>query len=125
MLQWILEEAIPRRYTDVKIIERILLVNFAAIHTSSIVRPDACSHCTRLLDAYESSPLQSISHALLDLAAYPEYIRPLRDEVVAIVGTEGWTKAAMGKMWMIDSFLKESQRYNGIGLSASPGQLPL
>ncbi|TFK88882.1 cytochrome P450 [Polyporus arcularius HHB13444] len=96
MLQWILEESIPRRYTDVKIIERILLVNFAAIHTSSI----------------------SISHALLDLAAYPQYIRPLREEVEAVIAAEGWTKAAMGKMWKVDSFLKESQRYNGIGLTS-------
>ncbi|RPD64698.1 cytochrome P450 [Lentinus tigrinus ALCF2SS1-6] len=96
MLQWILEEAIPRSYTDVQIIERILLVNFAAIHTSSM----------------------SLSHALLDLAAYPEYIQPLREEVEAIVAAEGWTKAGMGKMWKIDSFLKESQRINGIGLTS-------
>ncbi|RDX42956.1 cytochrome P450 [Lentinus brumalis] len=96
MLQWILEEAIPRRYIDMKIIERILLVNFAAIHTSSM----------------------SISHALLDLAAYPQYIRPLREEVEAVVAVEGWAKAALGKMWKVDSFLKESQRYNGIGLTS-------
>ncbi len=37
MLQWILEGAIPRNYSDIQIIERIMLVNFAAIHTSSNV----------------------------------------------------------------------------------------
>ena len=63
--------------------------------------------------------LQSISHALLHLAAEPKYIQPLREEVEAIVAAEGWTKAAMGKMWKIDSFLKESQRVNGVGLSMS------
>ncbi len=65
---------------------------------------------------------QSISHALLDLAAYPQYIRPLREEVEAVIAVEGWTKAALGKMWKVDSFLKESQRYNGIGLSMFPCQ---
>ena len=29
----------------------------------------------------------------------------------------GWTKAAIGKMRKLDSFLRESQRYNGISLS--------
>ncbi|TFK88883.1 cytochrome P450 [Polyporus arcularius HHB13444] len=96
MLQWILEGAIPRNYSDIQIIERIMLVNFAAIHTSS----------------------NSIAHALLDLAAYPDYIKPLRKEIEAIVATEGWTKAAMGKMWKVDSFLRESQRINGIGLTS-------
>ncbi|RDX53553.1 cytochrome P450 [Lentinus brumalis] len=96
MLQWVMEEALPRRHTEYQMAERIMGVNFAAIHTSS----------------------SSISHALLHLAAEPQYIQPLRDEVEAIVATEGWTKAAMGKMWKIDSFLKESQRVNGVALTA-------
>ena len=28
---------------------------------------------------------------------------------------DGWTKVAVGKMWKLDSFMKESQRINGIG----------
>ncbi|TBU42576.1 cytochrome P450 [Dichomitus squalens] len=96
MLEWILEQAIPRRCTDEAIVQRILLVNFAAIHTSS----------------------NSMTHALFDLAAAPEYIQPLREEIEPIVAAEGWTKAAMGKMWKLDSFLRESQRFNGIGLTS-------
>ena len=120
MLQWILESAIPRNYSDVQIIERIMLVNFAAIHTSSNVRvafSPTCSKRTR--HAKMISVFQSIAHALLDLAAYPEYIQPLRQEIESIIAAEGWTKAAMGKMWKVDSFLRESQRVNGIGLSKS------
>ena len=60
---------------------------------------------------------QSITHALYDLAANPEYIQPLRDEILPIIAEQGWTKAAMGKMWKLDSFLKESQRVNGVSLS--------
>ena len=65
-----------------------------------------------------------MSHVLYDLAAFPEYIEPLREEVETITAVDGWTKAAMGKMRKLDSFLKESQRFNGIGLSASPSLPP-
>ena len=38
MLEWILEEAIPRKYTYEAITQRILVVNFAGILSSSLVR---------------------------------------------------------------------------------------
>ncbi|KAI0354621.1 cytochrome P450 [Trametes cingulata] len=95
MLQWVMEEAIARnKGSDELIVQRILLVNFAAIHTSS----------------------NSITHAIYHLADHPEYIQPLRDEIEPIIKEEGWTKTAMGKMWKLDSFLKESQRFNGINI---------
>lgn len=53
---------------------------------------------------------QALTHALYDLAAHPQYIEAMREEVEAVISSEGWTKAAMGKMWKVDSFLKESQR---------------
>ncbi|KAI0741599.1 cytochrome P450 [Daedaleopsis nitida] len=96
LVQWVLEEAIPRNSDDEAIVGRILLVNFAAIHTSS----------------------NSIVHALYDLAANPEYIQPLRDEIAPIVAQEGWTKGSMGRMWKLDSFLRESQRVNGVSLTS-------
>ena len=37
MLEWVLEESIPRRCSDEAIVQMILVVNFAAIHTSSNV----------------------------------------------------------------------------------------
>ena len=42
MLQWVIEQAIPRGASDESIAARILLVNFAAIHTSSTVCPSRC-----------------------------------------------------------------------------------
>ncbi|TFK91861.1 cytochrome P450 [Polyporus arcularius HHB13444] len=96
MLQGILEKAIPRRSPDSQITERIMSVNVAAIHTSS----------------------NGISHALLHVAAAPEYMQPLREEAEGAITTDGWTKTAMDKMWKIDSFLKESQRVNGVSLTA-------
>jgi hypothetical protein len=42
----------------------------------------------------------------------PHYIKPLREEVEAIINNEGWSKASLDKMQKVDSFLRESQRYN-------------
>ncbi|KDQ57928.1 hypothetical protein JAAARDRAFT_34744 [Jaapia argillacea MUCL 33604] len=93
MLMWFMEDAKGEERTIRNWTLRILTVNFAAIHTSSM----------------------SFTHALFHLAANPQYIQPMREEVEAIVKEEGWTKAAMQKMRKLDSFLKESQRFNGIG----------
>ena len=68
---------------------------------------------------------QSLTNALYDLAAYPEYVEPLREEIAPLVAAEGWTKAAFGKMWKVDSFLKESHRYNGMSICASLPAVPL
>lgn len=61
---------------------------------------------------------QSFTHALYHLAAQPQYIQPIREEVERIIAEEGWTKPSMTKMRKLDSFMKESQRYTGIGMSA-------
>ena len=57
---------------------------------------------------------QTTTQVLYRLLANPEYIEPLRQEVEAVVAEEGWTKAAMDKMHKIDSFLKETQRVDGL-----------
>jgi hypothetical protein len=57
---------------------------------------------------------QSFTQALFHLAAHPEYIEPLREEMEAVILEEGWTKQAMGRMNKLDSFLKESQRLSGL-----------
>ncbi|KAI0638659.1 cytochrome P450 [Trametes polyzona] len=88
MLQWLLDEARAKGTSFDNIVQKVLLVNFGAIHTSS----------------------GTFTHALYNLAAQPEYLQPLREEVEAIVAEEGWTKASLGKMRKIDSFLKESMR---------------
>ncbi|KDQ49529.1 hypothetical protein JAAARDRAFT_165601 [Jaapia argillacea MUCL 33604] len=91
-LMWCMEDAQGEERTIRNWTLRILALNFAAIHTSSM----------------------SFTHALFHLAANPQYIQPMREEVEAIVNEEGWSKAAMQKMKKLDSFLKETQRYNGI-----------
>ncbi|TCD68632.1 hypothetical protein EIP91_010287 [Steccherinum ochraceum] len=93
MLMWLMDDAVGEERQVDMLARRILTVNFAAIHTSSM----------------------SFTHALYQLAAHPEYVKPLREEIERIVKEEGWTKQAMQRMRRVDSFLKESQRYNGLG----------
>lgn len=68
-----------------------LAVGFAAIHTSASVP----------------------THLLYDLCAMPEYVQPLREEIqAALAGEDSFTKQAFLKMPKLDSFMKESQRFN-------------
>ncbi|CCL98069.1 uncharacterized protein FIBRA_00063 [Fibroporia radiculosa] len=92
LLMWLIEEANKIGETTDLVVQGLLLSNFAAIDTSS----------------------QSITHALYHLAANPEYAKPLREEVEYIIKEHGWTKGAMGKMCKLDSFMRESQRLDGI-----------
>lgn len=74
-----------------------LVLSLAAIHTTSI----------------------TISHLLYDLAAYPEYVAPLRQELESVIadnkavgGNGKLSKVELTKLWKMDSFIKESQRIN-------------
>jgi len=109
-LSWLMDEAKGEERSPEHLTNRILHINFASIHTSSMV----CSLCCSYLRTQKI--LQSFTHALYELASQPRYLQPLREEVEAIIETEGWTKSSVSKMRKLDSFLKESQRYNGISL---------
>ncbi|KAI6014568.1 hypothetical protein PISMIDRAFT_6861 [Pisolithus microcarpus 441] len=88
-LQWLMNNG--SESTEREITQRILAMVFASIHATA----------------------SSLMRAVYDLAAHPEYIVPLREEVDAVVRQDGWTKAAIDKMYKIDSFLKESHRLGG------------
>jgi hypothetical protein len=57
--------------------------------------------------------IQLLTHVLFNLAAYPSYTQPLRDEISSIIQAEGWDKLSIEKMRKLDSFIKESQRLYG------------
>jgi hypothetical protein len=61
----------------------------------------------------------TLLHEMFDLAAYPEYHEPLREEYREALKSTGGvlTKVTLNKLLMLDSFMKESQRYNPPGLS--------
>ncbi|GLB35443.1 putative cytochrome p450 [Lyophyllum shimeji] len=92
-LSWLLDLARGHQRTLHDLTVRILAVNFAAIHTTSM----------------------AFTQVLFDLAAYPSYVPALREEVEAVVREEGLTKTSLYKMRKVDSFIKESQRMGGNG----------
>ncbi|KAJ7036533.1 cytochrome P450 [Mycena alexandri] len=93
LISWLMDSAQGEELTLNALVQRVIFVNFAAIRTST----------------------DTFVHLLFDLAAEPSFVQPLREEVETIVNEEGWTRASVGKMFKIDSFLRESQRMHGIG----------
>ncbi|KZT50820.1 cytochrome P450 [Calocera cornea HHB12733] len=91
-LQWLMDLAEGDQQDRRELTKRVIGINFAAIHTSSM----------------------TFTHALYWLAARPEFVPALREEVAAAVAEDGWTKAGINKMYKVDSFLKESMRHTGI-----------
>ena len=87
-----------------------MFANFAAIHTTTMVR----SRIKHLLRGLELKRRQSLSNVMFNLAARQEYIQPLREEIETAIRADGWTKEAMGHMHKLDSFIKESMRLAGI-----------
>lgn len=72
---------------------RVLLLNFASIHTSSF----------------------AITHVILDLASSKqEYVEELREEINTVLAEHGgqWNKRALAAMPKLDSVMRESQRVN-------------
>ncbi|GJJ07764.1 hypothetical protein Clacol_001969 [Clathrus columnatus] len=89
-LSWLMEEAVGQERSVANLTKRVLALNFAAVNTTSA----------------------SFTFALYTLAAEPYYLQPMREEIERVIAEEGWTKTAMTKMHNLDSFLKESMRFN-------------
>lgn len=96
LLYWMAEQAKDEEQ-DMKFLASILLkVSFAAIHTSA------------------AAPAQLI----YDLCERPEFIEPLREEALSATGKDGVIdKSGFLRMVKMDSFMKESQRFNPLLLS--------
>ncbi|KAI5890495.1 cytochrome P450 [Schizophyllum commune H4-8] len=71
---------------------RILTANFASLHTTSM----------------------TFTHAMYNLAAYSGYTELMRSEVQEVVAEDGWNKAAIDKMYLVDSFLRETMRLQSL-----------
>ncbi|KAF7353078.1 Cytochrome P450 [Mycena venus] len=91
LISWLLDVAEGEERTVPALVQRILVINFGAVHTSA----------------------NTFTHALFNLAAFPSSVEEMREEVENIVKEEGWSKVSVAKMHKVDSFLRESQRYSG------------
>ncbi|KAH9043926.1 cytochrome P450 [Lactarius pseudohatsudake] len=90
MLMWLMNESKGVERSLEGVARRMLGVNFAAIHATSSV--------------------------LYRLLANPGYVEPLRREVEAVVAEYGWTTDGVDKLHKIDSFVRETQRLDGLGI---------
>ncbi|KAF2681271.1 cytochrome P450 [Lentithecium fluviatile CBS 122367] len=64
-------------------------------------------------------PTFLLVQAIIDLASYPQYLTPLREEIdreLLNVPFEGWTRETVARMKLLDAFCKESARMNLQGI---------
>ncbi|KAI6042742.1 cytochrome P450 [Pisolithus marmoratus] len=90
ILQWLIDE--KQESSTKQLTLRMLSISFASIHSTA----------------------NTFTQVLYNLAAYPQYVGPLREEVEAIIRQHGWTKEAMALMGKVDSFLAETLRLEGV-----------
>ncbi|PCH35799.1 cytochrome P450, partial [Wolfiporia cocos MD-104 SS10] len=100
-LMWLAKAARDSGGSMESILTSILVVNFAAIHTSSM----------------------TVTSTLFQIASQPEYIAILREDILDAIKAEGWTKGSVNSMWKLDSFIKETQRWQGFGIGTLPSQV--
>lgn len=102
-MQWLIEDCFRRgdsfELDSTILCRRLLRLNMAAIHTTSI----------------------SITNVLLDLCTLPDasvVVEGLREECKRVLSAhEGvWSKAAIGELHRVDSTIKESMRLRSFGL---------
>ncbi|KAF5983390.1 ent-kaurene oxidase [Fusarium bulbicola] len=84
ILSWMREATTGEEKQIDNIAQRMLILSLASIHTTAM----------------------TMTHAMYDLCARPEYIEPLRKEVKGVVGASGWDKTALNRLHKLDSFLK-------------------
>ncbi|KAH7065482.1 cytochrome P450 [Macrophomina phaseolina] len=106
-LRWFEEAAEAAGHTSLDIVNGQLGLTMAAVHTTS----------------------NALSNALMDLAVRPKLVDELRKEIVEVLGTPqppsecdgndgakkpvaSWQKTSLYRLRLLDSFLKESQRFN-------------
>lgn len=97
-LGWLVEKAKGEERNPEALTCRILTLGFASQHTT----------------------VATFVYALYRLAAHPEYAEILRSEVESVTEEYGWTSQAIRNMRKVDSFLRESQRLDGLGTISGP-----
>ncbi|KAJ5590031.1 hypothetical protein N7450_004003 [Penicillium hetheringtonii] len=88
--------------------------------SKSLGRPVNLSHGQMSLSlAAIHTTSNLLTNVIYDLAAYPEYIQPLRDEIKAVTDEDGsLKKTSLLKMKLMDSVIKESQRLHPVSMAS-------
>ncbi|PKY01127.1 cytochrome P450 [Aspergillus campestris IBT 28561] len=92
-MQWMEESAKGRPYNPT-----LAQISFsvAAIHTTSDL----------------------LTQVLFDIAGKDDLVNEMRDEVIKVIQEEGWKKATLYKLRLMDSVLKETQRVKPIAIAS-------
>ncbi|KAL0952913.1 hypothetical protein HGRIS_007128 [Hohenbuehelia grisea] len=98
LLSWLVSSASGEERTTEALVRRMLVVNVASIHTTSIV----------------------FTQSLFNLVSRPQYLQPLRKEVEEALHQHGWTRRALDSLPLLDSFVKETMRFNEMGSMSFP-----
>ncbi|KAF4950618.1 hypothetical protein FSARC_13123, partial [Fusarium sarcochroum] len=93
ILQWMMDEGIGDEKKVENLSQRILILSLASIHTTAL----------------------TMTQAMYDLCASPEYLEPIRDELSQVLLKHGgWQKTVLNYFLKLDSTLKESQRVHPV-----------
>lgn len=57
-----------------------------------------------------------LTETMVQIARHPELFKPLREEVVKVLGSEGLKKTALYNLKLLDSVIKESQRLKPVSI---------
>ena len=91
LLQWMMDTAQGWEGEASRLAHLETVISLASIHTTQM----------------------AVVHVLYDLCERPEYVQPLREEIEQVIAEDkGWQKVSFNKMRKLDSFMKESQRFN-------------
>ncbi|EMR90698.1 hypothetical protein ACHAPC_011166 [Botrytis cinerea] len=104
-VSWVMKWSDKKKKEDpFALAQHQLTLSFAAMHTTAM----------------------AVTHALFDLAAHPQFIAPLREEIDQVLADDGWEddgsgmktlkKQSLPKLKKLDSLLKESQRLSPLDL---------
>lgn len=96
--EWMLRKAPPGLRDNIPLQAEIQCqLAVAAIHTTSM----------------------GLTHAMLDLVSHPEYTDSLREEIVEVLAQNDgvYGRTTMQNLKKVDSFMKESQRFNPAGFT--------
>ncbi|PPJ58923.1 hypothetical protein CBER1_11522 [Cercospora berteroae] len=93
VFSWALDVAKGR---PINFAETQLALSMAAIHTST----------------------ELTMRVMTMLCNHPEVIEPLREEMTTVLKQDGWAKTSLYKMKLLDSFIKECQRFSQMAIAS-------
>ncbi|KAJ6031352.1 cytochrome P450 [Penicillium herquei] len=78
--------------------------------------PAILAHLQVVMSLASNTSQMNAVQILYDLLGHPEYLEPIREEIRSLINEVGpwtsWNKLAFSKLRKMDSFMRESQRFN-------------